>query len=58
MVLFYSFCCYVIAGDGIKISEDIDELLQHVDQVEMAFVVQRYVDQPFLLEGGRKFDIR
>lgn len=45
-------------GDGIKISEDIDELLQHVDQVEMAFVVQRYVDQPFLLEGGRKFDIR
>ena len=25
---------------------------------DTAFVIQRYIDKPFLLEGGRKFDIR
>ena len=48
----------MVSGDGIKISEDIDELLDHVDREDTAFVIQRYIDNPFLLEGGRKFDIR
>ena len=48
----------LVTGDGIKISEDIEELLDHVDSEDTAFVIQRYIDNPFLLEGGRKFDIR
>lgn len=45
-------------GDGIKISEDVEELLLHIDESEQAYVIQRYIEQPFLLNGGRKFDIR
>ena len=47
-----------ILGDGIKISEDVEELLHHIDESDQAYVMQRYIENPFLLEGGRKFDIR
>ncbi|XP_053408052.1 tubulin--tyrosine ligase-like [Mercenaria mercenaria] len=45
-------------GDGIQISDNIDSLLEYVDDQSKAFVIQRYINNPFLLEGGRKFDIR
>ncbi|KAL4238121.1 hypothetical protein ACF0H5_002833 [Mactra antiquata] len=45
-------------GEGIKISDDINNLLDFVDQQDKAFVIQRYINNPFLLEGKRKFDIR
>ena len=40
------------------ISDDVQALLQYVDEQSKAFVIQRYINNPFLLEGGRKFDIR
>ena len=61
MIILYSHLVpyhILVSGDGIKISEDIEELLDHVDREDTAFVIQRYIDNPFLLEGGRKFDIR
>ncbi|XP_060559845.1 tubulin--tyrosine ligase-like isoform X2 [Ruditapes philippinarum] len=45
-------------GDGIMISDDVHALLHYVDDQSKAFVIQRYINNPFLLEGGRKFDIR
>ncbi|XP_052766867.1 tubulin--tyrosine ligase-like [Mya arenaria] len=45
-------------GDGIKISDDVHTLLEYVDQQEKAFVIQRYIRNPLLLQGKRKFDIR
>lgn len=45
-------------GDGIKISDNVEELIAFVDRQTQAFIVQRYILNPFLLEGDRKFDIR
>ncbi|KAL5009374.1 hypothetical protein ScPMuIL_014955 [Solemya velum] len=45
-------------GEGIKISSDVEDLLQFVDSQKQAFVIQKYITNPFLLDGGRKFDIR
>ncbi|XP_048733655.1 tubulin--tyrosine ligase-like isoform X2 [Ostrea edulis] len=45
-------------GEGIKISPDVSELVHFIDHQTQAFVIQRYIDNPLLLEGGRKFDIR
>ncbi|XP_052274880.1 tubulin--tyrosine ligase-like isoform X2 [Dreissena polymorpha] len=45
-------------GDGIKISDNVEELLQYVDSHDRAFVIQRYIRHPLLLGGTRKFDIR
>ncbi|KAK3604610.1 hypothetical protein CHS0354_027463 [Potamilus streckersoni] len=45
-------------GDGIKISTDVNDLVTYVDNNPYAFVIQRYIERPFLLQGNRKFDIR
>lgn len=46
-------------GAGILISQDADQLLEHVDQQGQVHVIQKYLEQPLLLEPGhRKFDIR
>ncbi|XP_061174345.1 tubulin--tyrosine ligase-like [Saccostrea echinata] len=45
-------------GEGIKISPDVSELIKFVDQQTQAFVIQRYIHNPLLLEEDRKFDIR
>ncbi|WAR19837.1 TTL-like protein, partial [Mya arenaria] len=45
------------SSDGIKISDDVHTLLEYVDQQEKAFVIQRYIRNPLLLQGKRKFDI-
>ncbi|KAK3093980.1 hypothetical protein FSP39_022454 [Pinctada imbricata] len=45
-------------GEGIQISSNAEELVQFVDEQTQAYVIQRYVMNPLLLEGGRKFDIR
>ncbi|XP_067680791.1 tubulin--tyrosine ligase-like isoform X2 [Haliotis asinina] len=44
-------------GDGIQISSDVGSLVQMVDSQRKAYVIQRYIDSPLLLSGGRKFDI-
>lgn len=46
-------------GQGIQIFTDPDALLQFADDSEAGvYVVQRYIERPLLLTGGRKFDIR
>lgn len=47
-------------GVGITISEDVRTLLKDIDSCEKrwGFVIQKYVQAPLLLPGGRKFDIR
>lgn len=45
-------------GDGIKISDDVHVLLAYIDSKDRAFVIQRYIHNPLLLDGNRKFDIR
>lgn len=45
-------------GEGIKISPDVSELVKFIDQQTQSFVIQRYIDNPLLLEEDRKFDIR
>ena len=45
-------------GEGIKISPDVLELVNFIDQQTQSFVIQRYIENPLLLEEDRKFDIR
>ncbi|XP_061405881.1 tubulin--tyrosine ligase [Lethenteron reissneri] len=46
-------------GEGIFISSDADELLTFVDEQSQVHVLQKYIEEPMLLEPGhRKFDIR
>ncbi|EDV29149.1 uncharacterized protein TRIADDRAFT_52733 [Trichoplax adhaerens] len=45
-------------GEGIMISDDIDQLIQFVDNSNQSHVIQKYVENPMLLTGERKFDIR
>lgn len=45
-------------GKDIFISDDIEEILAFVDEQTQGFVVQKYIENPLLLDKGRKFDIR
>ena len=45
-------------GKDIFISEDIEEILAFVDEQTQGFVVQKYIENPLLLDKERKFDIR
>ena len=48
-------------GEGITLAASHDEVIRAVEDApgdRGVFVVQAYVDRPFLLKGGRKFDIR
>mmetsp|Transcript_35041 Transcript_35041/g.56078 ORF Transcript_35041/g.56078 Transcript_35041/m.56078 type:complete len:428 (+) Transcript_35041:116-1399(+) len=48
-------------GERTLISEDFDEIMNHLDSVEKssaAWCVQRYISNPLLLPGGKKFDLR
>ena len=47
-----------ITGQNILISNDIEDILCYVDQQSEAYTVQKYVEDPLLLQGGRKFDVR
>ena len=53
LVFFFYF-----TGEGILISSNPHELIAFVDKQKQAHVLQKYVENPFLLEGNRKFDIR
>merc|ERR1719464_474396 len=44
-------------GCGIKIYSSLEEVAQHVDSKKGMFVVQKYIERPFLIHK-RKFDIR
>jgi hypothetical protein len=46
------------SGEGIRISDNVDELIAFIDTQTQGFIVQKYITNPFLLEGDRKFDIR
>ena len=39
-------------------SDDVETLLSYIDGQQGAYVVQKYLERPLLLNGGRKFDIR
>jgi tubulin--tyrosine ligase len=48
-------------GERTMLSEDFDAILAHLeaqDKTSAAWSIQRYVDRPLLLPGGRKFDLR
>ena len=45
-------------GKDIFISDDIEEILAFVDEQTQGFVVQKYIENPLLLDKNRKFDIR
>ncbi|KAL9954907.1 hypothetical protein ACROYT_G042493 [Oculina patagonica] len=45
-------------GKDIFISDDIEAILAFVDEQTQGFVVQKYIENPFLLDKNRKFDIR
>ena len=45
-------------GKDIFISDDIKEILAFVDEQTQGFVVQKYIENPLLLDKNRKFDIR
>ncbi|XP_032240390.2 tubulin--tyrosine ligase isoform X2 [Nematostella vectensis] len=45
-------------GEDICLSSSPKEILDFIDEQNQAFVVQKYIENPLLLEGGRKFDIR
>ncbi|XP_021375114.1 tubulin--tyrosine ligase-like isoform X2 [Mizuhopecten yessoensis] len=45
-------------GEGIMISSNPKELIEFVDKQTQGFIVQRYINNPYLLTGDRKFDIR
>ena len=48
----------LVAGEGILVSADATELLQFIDKSRHAHILQKYIEQPLLLPGNRKFDIR
>lgn len=45
-------------GQDILISDDVEEILAFVDEQTQGFVVQKYIENPLLLDKNRKFDIR
>jgi tubulin---tyrosine ligase len=48
-------------GNGIFLSSSINEILDHISNQpdgSRPWLVQRYVEDPLLLDGGRKFDVR
>lgn len=45
-------------GKDILISDDVEEILAFVDEQTQGFVVQKYIENPLLLDKNRKFDIR
>ena len=48
----------LLPGDGIKISPDVEELVNYVDEQATTFICQQYIHPPLLLTEKRKFDIR
>ena len=45
-------------GKNIYISHDVQTILEFIDEQSQGFVVQKYIENPLLLDGNRKFDIR
>lgn len=45
-------------GKDIFISDDVEAILAFVDKQTQGFVVQKYIENPLLLDKNRKFDIR
>ena len=50
-----------LKGNRIKVFKGIDDIKEHVDSLgpdSVAWVASRYLHNPALVEGGRKFDVR
>ncbi len=55
--MFITKYCF-ITGEDLLISADPARLLEFVDKMDQCFVVQKYIENPLLLDHDRKFDIR
>lgn len=53
-----SFLIGFQTGKDIFISDDVEAILAFVDEQTQGFVVQKYIENPLLLDKNRKFDIR
>ena len=49
---------FLFKGKNIFISDNIEEILAFVDVQTQGYVVQKYIENPLLLDKNRKFDIR
>ena len=49
---------FLFKGKNIFISDNIEEILAFVDEQTQGYVVQKYIENPLLLDNNRKFDIR
>ncbi|XP_031565062.1 tubulin--tyrosine ligase-like [Actinia tenebrosa] len=45
-------------GENIFLTSEANEMLKLIDGERQAYVVQKYIEDPLLLDGGRKFDVR
>ena len=54
------FFLFFLFGTGKKIyiSHDVQTILKFIDEQSQGFVVQKYIENPLLLDRNRKFDIR
>ena len=56
-MFFFNFFLFG-TGKDIYISHDVQAILEFIDEQSQGFVVQKYIENPLLLDGNRKFDIR
>ena len=50
--------CLFDSGRDILVSDDADTLLSHIECQTQVHVIQKYIENPLLLDPARKFDVR
>ena len=52
------FILLIFEGLGMLITDSVEKAIDFVDSQGQLHVVQKYIENPLLLDGDRKFDIR